>query len=237
MLMQWASYFSPTQLNPLDLNPLRDLIHRLIDFDRLRAASPFKLFIAATHTNTAKLHLFRETDISAEVLLASACLPKVHRTVEIDGQPYWDGGFSANPAIYPLFYECDCRDVLLVLLSPLVHEATPRTTEEIAQRTLELTFSAHFMREMRMFVQATDFARASFLPLGRLERRLLGARFHMIESQDLASLQRAETKVIAHGPFLELLRDQGRERAQAWLAEHAGAVGRRTTVDLRKWFG
>jgi NTE family protein len=138
--------------------------------------------------------------------------------------------------VFPLFYDCDSRDVLLVLLSPLKHQTTPSSTEEIGHRTLELAFSANFMREMRMFVHAARFASEGLLSLGRLERRLLNMRFHMIDSNDLASLQRTETKMIAHGPFLELLRDQGRERGQAWLAEHVDAVGNRTTVDLQKWF-
>ena len=239
LLMYWTGHFSPSQLNPLDLNPLRDLINKHIDVERLRAACPFKLFIAATQANSGKLRVFRETELSTDVLLASACLPKVHRPVEIDGEPYWDGGYSANPAVFPLFYDCDSRDVLLVLLSPLKHQTTPSTQEEINHRAMELAFSANFMREMRMFVHAARFASEGLLPfggLGRLERRLLKMRFHMIDSQDLASLQRTETKMISHGPFLELLHDQGRDRALAWLAEHGQGVGQRGTVNLHKWF-
>jgi NTE family protein len=233
--MHWASYFSPGQLNPFDLNPLRDLLNQQIDFEALRQHSPFKLFIAATQANTGKLRIFRETELSADVLLASACLPKLHHAVMIDGEPYWDGGYSANPAVFPLFYECSSRDVLLVLLTPLRHRGTPQRTDEIEQRGMEIAFSANFMREMRTFVQATDFAREGLL-VGRLERRLCQMRFHMIDTHDLASLQRTETKLIAHRPFLTLLHDQGAERAGAWLEEHAAAVGRRATIDLKQWF-
>lgn len=237
MMMKWAGLFSPTQLNPLGHSALRELLKEHVDFGKLRRDSPFKLFIGATQANTGKLRVFREHEASAEVLLASTCLPKLHQSVTIDGEPYWDGAYSANPAVYPLFYECRSRDVMLVLLSPLRHENAPHSAEEIEQRALELAFSANLMREMRTFQQATVFAKSAWLPAGSLERRLRDMRFHMIDSQDLTSMQRSETKLIAHAPFLELLHGQGRERAQAWLAEHAGAVGKRPTLDLAACFG
>ena len=237
LLANWAGHFSPSQLNPFDLNPLRDLLNRQIDFDRLRAASPFKLFIGTTQANTGKLRVFREDELTVDVLLASACLPKIHHSVEIDGEPYWDGGYSANPAVFPLFYDCESRDVLLVLLSPLQREGIPRTVEEIESRIVELAFSANFMREMQMFVRATDFSSPTFWTWGRLERRLQQMRFHMIDSSQLPSLQRSDTKVLAHAPFLELLQGQGRERAAAWLTDHAAGVGQRSTVDVKQWFG
>lgn len=236
LLASWAGYFSPSQLNPLDLNPLRDLLRRQVDFDGLRAASPFKLFVGTTQANTGKLRVFRESELTVDVLLASACLPKFHHSIEIDGEPYWDGGYCANPAVFPLFYECDSPDVLLVLLSPLRREGTPRSVEDIEARIVELAFSANFMREMRMFSHATEFSSPAFLTMGRLERRLQKMRFHMIDSSQLASLERTDTKLLAHGPFLELLRAQGRERAASWLVDHSTDVGRRSTVDVKKWF-
>ena len=237
MLASWAGYFSPSQLNPMDLNPLRDLLMRQVDFKQLRSNCPFKLFVGATHVNTGKLLVFRESELSVDVLLASACLPTIHHAVEIDGEPYWDGGYSANPAVFPLFYDCDSHDVLLVLLSPLEREGTPRSVAEIETRIVELAFSANFMREMRMFVHAAEFASPSFLTLGRLERRLQKLRFHMIDSSQLASLQRSETKLLAHAPFLELLCSQGQERAGHWIANELAGVGRRSTLDVKKWFG
>ncbi len=236
LLANWAGYFSPSQLNPFDLNPLRDLIAGMVDFGQLRATCPFKLFVGATQANTGKLRVFRESELTLDMLLASACLPKIHHAVEIDGEPYWDGGYSANPAVFPLFYDCDSSDVLLVLLSPLQRDGTPRTVEEIEARIVELAFSAHFMREMRMFSRAIDYASPGFLTMGRLERRLQKIRFHMIDSSQLASLQRTDTKLLAHPPFLERLREQGQLRAAAWLADHFDGVGRQSTVDVKKWF-
>lgn len=236
MMVNMAGYFSPAQLNPFDLNPLRDLLVRTIDFAELRVRSPFKLFVGTTQASTGKLRVFREHELSVEVLLASACLPKLHHAVQIDGEAYWDGGYSANPAVFPLFYDCDSRDVLLVLLSPLRREGTPTKVDDIEARITELGFNANFMREMRMFVHAREFAGPALIPAGRLERRLRNLRFHMIDSHDLTSMQRTDTKLLAHGPFLERLHAQGSERAEEWLGEHAGGIGRRSTVDVKKWF-
>jgi NTE family protein len=237
LLASWAGLFSPAQINPLELNPLRDLIERLVDFKALRRRSPFKLFVAATQANTGKLRIFREHELTADMLMASACLPKIHHPVEIEGEPYWDGGYSANPAVFPLFYECDAQDVLLVLLSPLQREDAPRTVKEIEERITELTFNATFMREMQTFARAAEFSDRSPGSSGKLESKLRSMRMHMIDVCDLASLERTDTKALAHAPFLELLRDQGRERADAWLTKHADDVGRRSSVDVQRWFG
>jgi NTE family protein len=235
-MAQWVSYFSPTQLNPFELNPLRDLLVRQIDFEGLRAHSPFKLFVGATQASTGKLRVFRETELTLDMLLASACLPKIHHTVEIEGEPYWDGGYCANPAVFPLFYDCESRDVMLVLLSPLRREGTPHTVQEIDTRITELGFSAHFVREMRMFAHARAFAGRPFIRWGRLERRLHTLRFHMIDTSGLVNLERNDTKLLAHGPFLELLREQGRTRANEWLTQHASAIGQNATLDVEACF-
>jgi len=236
LLASWAGYFSPSQLNPFELNPLRDLLNRQVDFERLRVASPFKLFVGTTQANTGKLRVFREHELTVEVLLASACLPKIHHSVEIEGEPYWDGGYAANPAVFPLFYDCTSRDVLLVLLSPLQREGTPTTVDEIESRMVELAFSANFMREMCLLADATRFAGQRGLGSGRLERRLQAMRFHMIDSSQLLTLQRTDTKLLAHGPFLELLREQGRTRGADWLVTQAPHVGQCATLDLQQCF-
>ena len=237
LLASWAGYFSPSQLNPFDLNPLRDLLYRQIDFEQLRTRCPFKLFIGTTQVSTGKLRLFREHELTVDVLLASACLPKIHRTVEIDGEAYWDGGYSANPAVFPLAYECEARDILLVLLNPLKREGIPQTVEEIEARIVELAFSANFMREMRMFAHAAEFSGSALRPKGRLERRLQELRFHMIDASQLDSLLRTDTKLLAHGPFFEQLQEQGRTCAEAWLAKEYHAIGRHSSIDVKQLFG
>jgi NTE family protein len=237
MLAKWAGQFSPAQINPLELNPLRKLLNELVDFEALRARSPVKLFVAATQANTGKLRIFRHHELTVEMLLASACLPKIHHAIDIDGEPYWDGAYSANPAVFPLFYECEGQDFLLVLLNPLRRDTAPRTVKEIEERISELSFSANFMREMQTFARATEFTDRASSKSGRLESKLRAMRFHMIDISDLASLKRSDTQALAHPPFLELLRDQGRERAQGWLKAHAEDVGQRSSVDVQELFG
>jgi NTE family protein len=235
-VLRLANYLSPDQLNPFDVNPLRDIVESQIDFERLRWQSPVKLFVAATHANSGKLRLFRQADLSADALLASACLPSLHKAVMIDGEPYWDGGFAANPAVFPLFYECESRDILLVLLAPLKYAETPASAADIKDRILELTFNSTFLREMRMFAHLREYASRSWMPLGRFERRVIATYFHVIEAEEVLGRLTTETKLNTNLRFLEMLRDQGRERATSWLGDHAESMGRRSSVDLSALF-
>ena len=236
LMLPWMHYFSPGQLNPFDLNPLRDIVSAQIDFERLRTHSPVKLFIAATHANSGKLRLFRSAELTPDAILASACLPTIHRAIEIDGEPYWDGGYAANPAVFPLFYECSARDIVLVLLSPLKYSATPHTAVEIRHRVLELAFTSGFLREMRMFAHLRERVSASWFALGPLERRVARTHFHVIEAQEHMGELNAETKMAANLPFFEMLKELGRERARAWLQAHYAHVGQRSSVELADLF-
>ncbi|UCV15752.1 patatin-like phospholipase family protein [Quatrionicoccus australiensis] len=240
MMLQWTEHLSPEQLNPLDLNPLRDIIGQQIDFARLRRESPVKLFIAATHANSGKLRIFKNHELSVDALLASACLPTIHRSVIIDGEPYWDGGYSANPAVFPLFYECTAADIMLVLLTPLRYSETPETAQDIRVRLRELAFNATFLREMRMFAHLRDQVGESWLPdwlpLNRFEQRLKRQRFHAISADALLGALPAESKLTVNIEFFESLRDDGREHARAWLASYWPSLGRQSTLDLGKLF-
>ncbi|HEY2190165.1 MAG TPA: patatin-like phospholipase family protein [Caldimonas sp.] len=233
--LQWARFFSPAQINPLDLNPLRDIVVAQVDFERLREASDVKLFIAATQANTGKLRIFHTHELSADVVLASACLPTIHRAVEIDGEPYWDGAFAANPAVFPLYYECFARDIVIVLLAPLIYDDTPTTASEIQRRSAELAFNANFLREMRMFADVRRRAAEAPRP-GREERRLLRTNFHVIDGDPVLGELAAETRLIASRQLLEDLKELGRKQAQHWLRRHLAHVGRRSSVDLARLF-
>ena len=214
MMLGFTRLFSPYQLNPFELNPLRDVVRAQFDFERIRRDCRLKLFIAATRVKSGKVRLFRTGELSEDALLASACLPTVHHAVEIDGEAYWDGGFTANPAIYPLMYECATPDILLVLLNPLSRPEAPHTAEEIAARSMELGFSTTFLREMRMIAHARAYIEetASLMPFGRFERKLMRLRFHMVEAEELAEAGSA-SKMNATRSFLTDLRDMGRARA------------------------
>lgn len=237
MMLQWTHYFSPEQLNPFDLNPLRDILSARVDFERLRRESPVKLFIAATNASSGQLRLFRGPELTADAVLASACLPTMHRSVVIEGEPYWDGGYAANPAVFPLFDECAARDILLVMLSPLRHTAMPQSAPDIRARMMELAFNATFLREMRMFAHLRErAARTPWWRRGALERRLSAANFHLIEAAEVMSTLGTESKAAASQRFFEMLHALGRERARAWLQSHHDAVGRRSSVDLARLF-
>jgi NTE family protein len=229
--MAWARLFSPYQFNPLGLNPLRELLAEQIDFEALRSRSAVRLFIAATHANSGRLRLFGNDELSLDALLASACLPTLHHAVTIDGEPYWDGGYSANPALFPLA-RSGVRDLLVVTLMPHSYTSTPLSADEIRERALEFAFSAPYTREATLLSEAIAQARAAPWPHGRLERRLRRLHTHLIAADgELAGLK-AETRLIAHRPFLDALFERGRRRAQRWLAANAAHVGRRSSADL-----
>jgi NTE family protein len=235
LFMHWASLMSPLQLNPLGLNPLREVLAAQIDFERLRQADAIRLFIAATHANSGRLRLFENRDLSVDAVLASACLPSLQHAVLIDGEPWWDGGYSANPALFPLVRN-GVPDLLIVMLSPLVHAEAPTSAEEIRARALEFTFNASLLREATLLAESCAAARASLWPFGRLERRLVRLRTHLIDSEAVLAGLTQESRLIAHLPFLEHLRDLGRDRAQRWLAGPARQVGRASSADLGALF-
>lgn len=244
MMLQWTNYLSPEQINPFDLNPLRDLIASRFDFERLRRDSPVKLFIATTHANSGKLRMFGNRELSADVFLASACLPTIHRTIVIDGEPYWDGGYSANPAVFPLFYDCRTPDILLVLLTPLRYAETPESAEDIRTRLRELSFNATFLREMRMFAHLHEHITMpklpawllDKLPIARFERRLAGLRFHAISAEHVLGEMPSDSKLAVSHAFFEDLFAVGRAHARRWLEQHGPQVGKQPSLDLASLF-
>lgn len=236
-LLGMSRYYSPYELNPLNLNPLRDIIDRQIDFERLRRECPIRLFIATTQARTGKLRIFENHELSDAVLLASACLPALHQAIEIDGEEYWDGGYSANPAMFPLLTRCRGREILVVMLHPLVHRIDSKTARAIWNRVTELSFSATFLREMQTIAYLKHRAERSWLPLGWLDRRLRRVNFHLIEAEELMTRLSTSSKLNVHSAFLNFLRDQGRSRATLWLERHRTSIGRRSSVDLTALFG
>ena len=216
--LQWTRLVAPGTLNPLGLNPLRDVLAAQIDFEQLRHRSAMRLFIAATHAATGRLRLFVNHELTLDAVLASACLPTLQRAVVIDGVPYWDGGYSANPALFPLV-RTGIRDLLIVTLGPLVFDGVPESAEAIRERALEFGFHASYLRERQLLDEARECARPGFWGFGggRLDRLLHRLRIHTIDAQDDLSHLAGETRLIAHLPFLESLRDLGRAAGRGWL--------------------
>lgn len=231
-----SQFLSPYELNPFDLNPLRHIVTKQIDFERLRTECPIKLFVAATQVRTGKLRLFETKALTADALLASACLPSLHHAIEIEGEAYWDGGYSANPAIFPLLYHCKSRDVVIVLLHPLTRLDHPKTATEIRNRITELSFSTAFLREMRALAHAKSKLEKALFPLGRLERRLRDLNFHTIEAEELMTQLSIGSKLNTHRSFLWALRDQGWHRADTWLKKYHNRIAVRSSVNLTEVF-
>jgi NTE family protein len=217
---------SPYDLNPLGKNPLRDILSGLIDFKQL-AQAPIKLFITATNVRTGRGHVFKNNAVTADVLLASACLPTMFQAIEIDGEPYWDGGYSGNPTLTPLVRECKSQDTILVQINPVERRGTPRSASDILNRLNEVSFNAVLLKELRMIALLRQIANP-----GDSEGALwAGMRIHRIASEMMTDLG-ASSKLNAEWEFFSLLREEGRRAAQAFLETHGPDLGRRSTLDL-----
>ena len=222
---------SPYQFNPLNKNPLREVLLQSVDFERLRSAQcPVKLFLSATNVRTGKVKVFENDVICPERVLASGCLPFLFQAVEIDGEHYWDGGYMGNPAIFPLIYGCDSRDMLIVHINPLERQALPISAFEIMNRVNEISFNSSLRREMRAISFVTELIDENPAGHKALKRILI----HAIAADNIMSGLGAASKLNGDWEFLTYLRDQGRDHADRWLASNFDRLGRDSTVDIRK---
>ena len=218
--------FSPYDLNPFDINPLRGVLAESINFERL-VASPIKLFITATNVHTGRGRIFRNAQITPDVLLASACLPTMFRAVEIEGEPYWDGGFAGNPTITPLVRESDANDTIIVQINPLERLNTPKTAGDILDRLNEISFNSPLMKELRMIAllrQAADPGHGEGARWARM-------RTHRIMDDKLAEFG-ASSKLNAEWEFLTMLKEAGRGAAEEFLTVHGEDLGKKSTADI-----
>jgi NTE family protein len=227
--------FSPYDLNPFHFDPLRDVLAEAIDFTALQACRDLKLFISATSVRTGKIRVFKQHEVTIEALLASACLPAAFQAIEIDGEPFWDGGYMGNPAIFPLIYECDSRDVVLVQINPLVREGTPRSAAEIADRLNEITFNSALRGELRAIAFVIDLIDSDHVH-GKGLDRLKKMHIHIIGDEEHLKNLGAASKFNADFDFLLALKELGRTRAAAWLEATYGFLGHRSSIDIRQMF-
>jgi NTE family protein len=224
---------SPYQTNPLNYNPLRDLVAECVDFDKLRrSCCPVKLFLSATNVRTGKVRVFGNDEITVDAVLASACLPFMFQAVEIDGDPYWDGGYMGNPCLYPLIYDCASSDVLIVHINPLERKHMPHTAAEILNRINEISFNSSLMREMRAIHFVTKLIDSGELKSKNMKRMLI----HSISANAVMNELGHTSKLNADWEFLTSLRDSGREHADAWLKENFDRLGQESTVDIRETY-
>jgi len=218
--------FSPYDLNPNGCNPLSEILAESIDFARLSRA-PIKVFVTATDVRTGRGRVFPNSQITPDVLLASACLPTLFQAIEIDGRAYWDGGYSGNPTITPLVRQCQAKDIILVQINPVERPDTPRTARDILNRLNEVSFNAVLLKELRMIALLRQVATS-----GAGECALwAGMRIHRIASDAMVDLGYS-SKLNAEWDFLCMLRDEGRRSAESFLARHGKDLGRRSYLDL-----
>lgn len=223
---------SPYDLNPANINPMRDLLESRIDFDKVRCCTDIKVFISATNVHTGRVKVFTGDDISTDAVLASSCLPLLFQAVEIDGIPYWDGGFMGNPVLFPFFYHCESDDIMLVQINPMERAETPSTSREILNRINEITFNASLNKELRAIEFVSRLIETENLDIDRYKR----VRMHLVEADEELSKLSASSKLNAEWAFLVHLRDIGRKTASEWLQNNFDALGKRGTFDLTEHF-
>jgi NTE family protein len=228
--------FSPYQLNPLDINPLREILAAEVDFERVRRCDKLKLFVSATNVRTGKLKEFRQHELSVEAVLASAALPMVFRAVEIDGEAYWDGGYLGNPSLLPLVADSPAHDLLLVQINPIHRESIPTSAPQILDRLNEITFNSSLVKELRTLALIQQLLREEGAPPpgGRapLFAQIEALRMHRIAAEaELAQLG-AGSKMNTAWAFLRRLYGIGRTAADEWLERNFTHVGRRSSFDL-----
>jgi NTE family protein len=223
--------FSPYDLNPLNLNPLRDILNEHVDFGNVNRGRQVQVFVTATNVRTGRPRIFAKGDVTVDSVLASACLPQLYPAVEIGGEAYWDGGFSGNPALYPLIDNRASRDIVVVQINPIVRRELPRSARDIINRVNEISFNSSLIKELRAIVMAQTMMVEKGVDLGHREVFL-----HIIHTDEEVKDLAASSKLNAEWPYLEMLFERGRGWASAWLETHFDAIGERSTLDLEEVF-
>jgi NTE family protein len=223
---------SPYQFNPFDLNPLRDLVGSMVDFDKVRGCGDMEIYLGATNVETGRVRVFEHHEIGLDAVMASACLPSLYRAVEIDGTPYWDGGFMGNPPLFPFFHGSQSNDIIIVQINPVFRPGTPTTAQDIQNRLNEITFNSALLHELR----AIDFV-TRLLDSGRLEPgEYQRMHIHIVQSRKRMRALDATSKLNAEWSFLQHLFEIGRDAASRWLEAHFDDIGQRSSVDIRQMF-
>jgi NTE family protein len=224
--------FSPYDLNPLDINPLRDLVAQQVDFDRVNACKQIKIHVTATNVRTGQARIFSRGELSADAVMASACLPFIFKAVEINGEAYWDGGYTGNPALYPLVDQGPCRDMVIVQINPVVRTEIPRSARDILNRLNEITFNSSLIKELRAIHLLHQL-----IEVGGLEaERYRDMRVHLIHADEELQAYGASSKLNAEWSYLSLLFDRGRHWASTWLDQNFDRIGDCSTFNLGELF-
>jgi len=227
-----SRFWSPYQLNPMNYNPLREVLEEVINIERVNACSLIKVFIAATRVRDGQPRVFRCGEVTIDVLLASACLPLMFQAVEIDGEAYWDGGFMGNPAIWPLIYYCKSPDVLLIQINPKLRDEVPVTAIEIINRMNEINFNSSLIAEMRAIHFVSELINTGELDSSKYK----SMHIHMIERPEEMIDLNASSKLNPSWEFFLYLKELGRNAAAIWLDNNCDKVGSECSVNIEETF-
>lgn len=227
--------FSPYQLNPLNLNPLKAIVLKSVDFKELHEKSQTKLWLTATNVRTGRARVFATDELSADVVMASACMPNLFQAVKIDGEYYWDGGFMGNPVLYPLIYDTESPDIVIVHINPIERADIPMTSEEISNRVHEISFNTALIKELRAVYFVHNLMEKGWIK-DEYRDQMKNVLIHSIRSDKALEDQSIASKVSADWGFLKMLRDRGRACAQEWLTENFAHLNERSSVDFAKEF-
>jgi NTE family protein len=235
MMKSMMSVFSPYQINPMNYNPLREVLEEQVDFEALERSQGTKLFLCATNVRTGKVKIFNTPEVTADVVLASACLPQVFQAVEIDGEHYWDGGYMGNPVLYPLFYHTQSRDVVILHINPIERPGPPTSAADIANRLNEITFNSSLIKELRAVYFVQKLLDDGWIK-DEFRDKLKYVLIHSVRADNAMSDLSSASKMSSDWKFLTMLRDRGRALATQWLEHNFEHLGVRSTVDLKREF-
>ncbi|MGQ4877203.1 patatin-like phospholipase family protein [Billgrantia sp. LNSP4103-1] len=233
MFESLTQLIAPAKLNPMGFNPLRDLVCKLVDFDRVNACRRTQVYVTATNVRTGRAKIFQQPDITVDTVMASACLPFMFPAVEIDGEAYWDGGYSGNPALFPLVDNLDCQDLVVVQVNPLERRRLPDSARDIVNRINEITFNSSLIKELRSIQLLQQLIDAEGLEVERYR----SMRLHLIHAEQEVEQLSASSKLNAQWDFVSRLYRQGRGWADQWLEQNLDAIGKHSTFDLNAVFG
>tara|TARA_A100000171_G_C2133823_1_gene148584 strand:+ start:1803 stop:2861 length:1059 start_codon:yes stop_codon:yes gene_type:complete len=228
-------HFSPYQFNPANFNPLRSIIEKSVDFEKLALSSPIKLFLSATNVRSGKVRVFSTEHLSSDVVLASSCLPFLFQAVKIEGEYFWDGGYMGNPALFPLFYHTDARDILVVHINPIERHKIPQRASEIRNRINEISFNSSLLKEYRAIAFVLKLLEEDWLKPD-YRNRLKHPLMHSIRTDDLMCDLSVVSKFDTSWTFLTSLKERGRQAADSWLEKHKDSLGIKGTIDLHSEF-
>lgn len=226
--------FSPYQLNPYNFNPLRDVLEKSVDFEKIKSSKKIKVFISASNVKTGKIKVFENKDLSLDVVMASACLPFMFQAVKVDEDYFWDGGYMGNPAIFPLIYNSDCQDILIIHINPIYRDNVPETAVDILNRMNEISFNSSLMREMRAISFVSKLLDNGWIK-DEYRKNMKRLYIHAIRADVTMQAFSVASKMNTNWTFLCELYEEGRKQGDEWLKQHFNDLGKKTTIDMDEY--